>query len=89
MPLWFGDCLSSRTAACQCAYTGSCISQLKMGSWLEKMWPGTLYGKGELNYSSLRWLERLCVVGNAYSCVRYAAHGWLRTVVVGLRCKST
>ena len=33
--------------------------------------------------------ERLCIVGNAYSCVHYTIHGWLRTVVVGLRCKST
>ena len=31
-----------------------------MGSQLEKMWPGTLYGKGELNYSSLRWSSWSC-----------------------------
>ena len=34
-------------------------------------------------------LERLCVVGNTYSCMRYTAYGWLHTVIVGLRCKST
>ena len=33
-------------------------------------------------------LERLCNVGNAYSCVHYAAHERLPTVAVGLRCKS-
>ena len=42
--------------------------------------------KVHLKFGKLEWL---CVVGNAYSCVRYTAHGQLRTVAVGLRCKST
>ena len=51
----FGGGLSGRMAVCQYVYTGSCIWQLKSGSWLEKLWPGNLFGKSEFNYSFLRW----------------------------------